>query len=480
MAEMAFGNSDMTTEQSVSGRLGTAAISGMYMSYYFNERNGQATQELRYRGDRHVLLFGPTGSGKTRRFLIPNLLLALEDQSVVVIDPKGELAAITARHRRSLGHNVVILNPFDIRHFGSDGFNPLSSIDPDSPTFYDDAAAIGEALIRIEGNEPHWSESAQGLVVGLIMWEVLLARQDKRMPLLANVRKMLTEPDEFENQPDGQGGSRRRIVKGLRVTASRACAEGGFEIESLLGRFVRENDEVLSVQSTADTQTRWMLSRPMRDDLAKSGADFARLKQRPTTVYVILPAERLRMHSVWLRLVIVAALRSLYSPGGLRTTMLIDEMAALGHLPPLEDAFGIVRGFNIQIAAILQDLSQLKALYKERWETFIANAGVVCGFAPNDLTTAEWMSKRTGQTTVAVRGFTQGSGTTTAKDTSTNKNTGSSVQQMARPVRLPHELMGLQEGLAVMWISGLEGTTPCFFPYYTKIALCRERAAADA
>ena len=52
------------------------------------------------------------------------------------------------------------------------GFNPLDALDPGTdenpnPNFYDDAAAIGEALIKIEGKEPHWSESAQGLVVAL-------------------------------------------------------------------------------------------------------------------------------------------------------------------------------------------------------------------------------------------------------------------------------------------------------------------------
>ena len=94
----------------------------------------------------------------------------------------------------------------------------------------------------------------------------------------------------------------------------------------------------------------------MRDDLKKQGVDFRKLKERATTVYVILPAERMRTHSVWLRLVIVSALRALYRPGGLRTLLLIDEMPALGHLAPLEDAFGLVRGYKVQIAGICQDL----------------------------------------------------------------------------------------------------------------------------
>ena len=176
--------------------------------------------------------------------------------------------------------------------------------------------------------------------------------------------------------------------------------KGGYEIASLAARFTEQTNELASIRSTADTQTRWILSPPMRDDLKKSGVDFRKLKEKPTTVYVILPAERMRTHSVWLRLVIVSALRALYRPGGLRTLLLIDEMPALGHLAPLEDAFGLVRGYKVQIAGICQDLAQLKALYKERWESFLANAGVVQGFTPNDLTTADWMSRRAGQTTL--------------------------------------------------------------------------------
>src|SRR5262249_3580945 len=150
---------------------------------------------------------------------------------------------------------------------------------------------------------------------------------------------------------DDQGKS--RLVKGLRITAQKMCNEGGFEIESLIGRFMRGNDEIASIISSADTQTRWLLSSPMREQLRRNDIDFTNLKRRPTTVYLILPAERMRTHSVWLRLVIVSALRAHYSPGGLSTLFILDEFAQLGHLGPIEDAFGLVRGYGIQVWPIL-------------------------------------------------------------------------------------------------------------------------------
>jgi hypothetical protein len=209
---------------------------------------------LAYAGERHLLLLGPNGSGNATRVLIPDLL-SLKDRSVVVIDPKGELAAVTADYRRTVGE-VLIVNPFNVLGLGSAGFNPLAGLDPDAPSFVDDAAGLGEALIKLEGNDPHWPESAQGLIVALLMWEVVLAREAKRAPSLENVRTMLTEADEYEDVVGKDGKVRQKLVAGLRVTAAQMIARGGFEIESLASRFLGARDEVASIQSTADTQTR--------------------------------------------------------------------------------------------------------------------------------------------------------------------------------------------------------------------------------
>ena len=58
----------------------------------------------------------------------------------------------------------------------------------------------------------------------------------------------------------------------------------------------------------------------------------------------------------------------------------------------IEDAAGQIASYGVKLWPILQDLGQLKALYKERWETFMGNAGVLQFFGNNDLTTLEWIS----------------------------------------------------------------------------------------
>jgi type IV secretion system protein VirD4 len=446
--------------------------SAIYLGRHLDLAAGKAGAELPYTGERHLLLFGPNGSGKGTRLLVNNLL-RLRDRSVVVIDPKGELTAITSAYRRTVGE-VVILNPFDVLELGSAGFNPLASLDPDSSTFVDDAAGLAEALVKIDPNEkdPHWSDSARGLLTALIMWEAKLAREEGRTPSMEQVRYLLTQPNEYERDENGKS----RLVAGLRITAGRMAARGGFEIESLIARFLRDTEEIASIQSTADRHTAWMLSPLMRANMAENGIDFAALKERPITVYLILPAERMRTHSVWLRLVIVSALRALYKPGGLKTLFMLDEFAQLGHLAPMEDAFGLVRGFGVQIWPVLQDLNQLKALYKERWETFVGNAGVVQAFAPNDLTTAEWMSQRAGDTTVAAAGYNRGDQHSDAGHGSASS--GLSYSQQRRRLFLPQELIDLPAGSGLLWASGSSKSVPFHAPSYWETD-CRSRAKAN-
>ena len=443
---------------------------GIILGRHYDEGTQNAGDAISYKGERHLLLFGPNGTGKGTRFLIPNLL-TIKDRSIVVFDPKGELAAVTADYRRTVS-DVVMLNPFDVLGLGSAGFNPLAALDPHSPLFYDDAAALGEALIRMESKDPHWSESAQGLIVAIIMWVKLQYGDEANLEM---VRELLTAAETVETFIGENGKPHERITGGLRYTATQMVLDGGYEIASLAGRFVgRETNELSSIRSTGDTQTRWLLSKPMRDDLKKPGVDFRKLKDKPTTIYVILPAERMRTHSTWLRLVVVSALRALYRPGGLRTLFLIDEMPALGHLGPLEDAFGLVRGYHVQIAGICQDLAQLKALYNERWESFLANAGVVQGFAPNDLTTADWMSRRAGQTTLVAANTSE-----TLSPATGQMSEGTSWTQISRALYLPHELMGFAEGTGLFFLAGMANGVRFFAPPYWKIDQTAKRAATN-
>ena len=146
------------------------------LGYYYDREKQAVGEPNLFYGERHVVLFGLNGAGKSTRFLI-ELLMTARNRSLFVFDIKGELAFQTMAERRRYGA-VRIINPYGVLGMPSDGFNPLAQLEP-GPLLYDKAAAIADALIEIEsGSGQYWSESAQGLVVAIIMWEVMEARRE--------------------------------------------------------------------------------------------------------------------------------------------------------------------------------------------------------------------------------------------------------------------------------------------------------------
>jgi type IV secretion system protein VirD4 len=420
-----------------------------------------------YGGPLHHILVGPNGVGKGMRVLAPNLL-TMEDKSIVVMDPKGQLAAMTANFRQQVS-DVRIIDPFGVlkeltskypAEFAplieaglveSVGFNPLASLDPDSNTFYDNAAVISDAMIKIQGKEPHWTESAQGLATGLIMWERLKAGKKAS---LEHVRFMLTEADRFGEFVGLDGKLHKRKIAGATE---------------------RTNNEMEGVRSTADTQTRWLLSQPVSADLKKNGVDFSLLKTgaRPMTVYIVLPSDRLEDHSIWLRLVVSDALRACMTAGGRRVLFMLDEFAALGHLSIIQKLFSVTRDYRVQLMPVLQGLEQLSKLYPDRWNTMLGSAGVVQSFRATDKVTAEWFSKRSPPRTVTALGYNEGSGLT---QSGMNSNSGLNFNQIEKPTIQPHQMFGMPDNQSIAYFMGCANPGIFVMPHLKQMKLQWARA----
>ncbi len=113
-----------------------------------------------------------------------------------------------------------------------------------------------------------------------------------------------------------------------------------------------ENRELLSILSTAQTQTDWLDSGPVCTDLAKATYDFGSLKENPATVYLILPPNRLATHSTWLRIMITAILTPLLRSvqrAKVPVLLMLDEFAQLGHMPVIENNLGMMREYGVKL-----------------------------------------------------------------------------------------------------------------------------------
>ncbi len=113
----------------------------------------------------------------------------------------------------------------------------------------------------------------------------------------------------------------------------------------------------------------------------------------------MLPASRIATHARWLRIIVdLALLAAERVPDTPHQPVLfmLEEFPQLGHMKSLEAGAGLLAGFGVKLWVVLQDLSQLKAHYRDSWETFLGNAGVLQAFGNADVTTLDYLSQRLG------------------------------------------------------------------------------------
>ncbi len=445
-------------------------------------------ERIRYGGDQHILVFGPNGKGKGTRILMPNLLQMAGNKSVVVVDPKGELAAVTAPYRRTLG-KVVIINPFGVlvdipgyRDLKSCGFNPLARLDPNSKSFNKEAAQLADALVTIEPKQPHWTQSARALIAAIIMFTAIEARQAAKSPTMARVRELLC-------LASSNGDARHGFPPiGIPALAAEMMKSSIVGLRNKASQFSDWNEEIQSIASTAKIQTEPFDDDEIAEDMAKDGFDFRQLKREPVTVYLILPPDDMERHSKWLRLVLTSAIQAVLRvrrPGEPKVLFMLDEFFALGHLEIISTVWALVRGYGVQMMPVLQNLEQLKKLYPDIWETFIGMAGAVLSFATNDLTTAEWLSRRAGETTRLIEssntstnaggnsgGGTGPGGASSNSGTSWSHSSGKTSSPTKVSLMTPHKFFGLPPGFLMLTLDGLSDMVPVYAPPYYDIRQC--------
>jgi type IV secretion system protein VirD4 len=339
---------------------------------------------LRFGRAGHLLTCAPTRSGKGVSGVIPNLLTY--PGSVVCLDVKGENATVTARARRDMGQLVHVLDPFELTTEGGASCNPMAGINPAGLDCIDDAATLAAMLVvPNDQGESHWDDEAKAVLQGLILQ---VATLDDSRRHLGTVRDLVTlPPDDFA---------------ALLEEMATSSAAHGMIARTAAKIMQKDNRERSGVISTAQRHTAFLDSPRIRKVLASTTVDFATLKGGGISIYLVLPAERLNAYRGWLRVMFGAALTSIASdkrPAPVPVLWVLDEFPALGRMEVFETAMGLMAGYGVKLWLFVQDLAQLKGTYP-KWETFLSNASVFQAFGVNDMFTAEYVSKLTGDATV--------------------------------------------------------------------------------
>lgn len=353
--------------------------------------------------DRHIVTMAGSRAGKSSTVLIPNL--KRYPGSAIVIDPKGELASATAEIRaKDLRQSIAVLDPFGTSTFQSDSYNPLDELNPESGTFVDDVSLVADALIIDAEKDRHWTDASKNFLRGLILF--MFATGEATLPRLRKITlgeegriklknsKLGDQNEDADDEPEAE----HLLQKMTKVEAF-----GG--LVSLIGQTMldKSSNEFNAILSITREQISFLDSDPLAACLQSSSIRLNEMKRRPMTLFLCLPATRLATHAKWLRVILSLALvefeRDDTKPPH-PVLLMLEEFAALGYLKSIEYATGFMAGFGVRLWTVLQDISQLRTHYKQSWETFLGNAGIIQAFGNADYATTEHLSKMLGDTSV--------------------------------------------------------------------------------
>lgn len=390
-----------------------------------------------------MITYGGTGSGKTTTAVVPNLLHW--PGSIFCIDPTGELSSQTAAYRRSLGQEVVILNPTGVLNLPNTSYNPLSPLieahettkDPKSPhsarfKLVDKCQAFCMVLLPEpnasdgDKNKQFRDEARTLILLGLLQ----LVVNDPKYCNLVKLRELVADENKINRVLSIAFDPRcKSILNGVFFSTALAVSRLLLQSERY---FYTLADEALKVYHAYGH-----LGRSLSEE---SSLRMASLIQKPTTIYLIFPPtpSEVEAYRPWIQLIIGNALdvMPLYGSNepGKQTLFLLEEFGNIGKVPGIDAALQQYRKFGFRAWLILQNRHQLTINYGQTTAKSMLSACATVQVLTVDVEHAEELSKEIGK-----EGFT---GNGTSGGGGSGLNTGSnSVQE--RPVLEANQILEL-------------------------------------
>lgn len=380
-----------------------------------------------------------SGGGKSSGCLIPALLT--EDRPVFCFDPKGELWAVTAKHRATgFGRNrkVITIDPFqliqkkDISKNKSVELrkkyqvNPLDYISKDPKQRDRQLTNIASScVVRDEkAHSQHWFDYAEIFIKGVIEYILDTAPADK-INLITVREFLLNDKTEMFN-----------LITAMHLHGGKHAKATAAMLQNI------GDEEKGSIWSTTYRQLSWVIDENTMSTFNESNIDLRDFIKGDMDIFVILPEDQIQEHIRVIRLIFTSIINILSQTESSdlpknKFLFILDELGQLGTSQDVQRAIEILRYKQVIIWAVFQNYGQIKLYQKP--ESFL-EAQIKQFFSTDDVNTMEWIQKLAGQKTIRVNSLAQNTNIGAHQSNLLNHNitTGDNISVQETGVPLLH------------------------------------------
>lgn len=389
----------------------------------------------------NVIVVGGSGAGKTRGYVLPNIMEC--NCSYIIADPKGEILRKTGGLLEKEGYEICVLNLVELEK--SDCYNPIAYLRSDH-----DALKLVTNLIKNtnekgqKSSDPFWDKSEAAILQAFILYllhEAPASEQNFSTVMYMIENAAASEEDESYKSP----------------------------VDLLFDDLERKNPEHIALkmykvfkQAAGKTAKSILVSTAVRlavfnlPEIArvteKDEMFLNTIGNRKKAVFAVISDNDTSLNFI-VSMLYSQAFQELYHEadrnGGrlpVHVRVMMDEFANVALPENFEKVLATCRGREISINIIIQNMAQIKAMFRDSWENLTGNCDTYIYLGGNESTSHEYISKSLGKETVDVktRGVTHGR----------NGSSSNNFQSVGRELLTPDEVRMIDNNYEVVIIRG--------------------------
>jgi type IV secretion system protein VirD4 len=466
-----FGSASWASEADLASA-GMLGGRGLQVGYFNNAALAPDT-------DAPSITIAGAGAGKMRDLLA--LAIARNaGERLFVLDPRGEIAAVTMPNFAMQRAHAYCWNPCGIAGLHHNPCNPLDLLTLNSPRFHADTKFIAESLIPLSGasNSKYFELRSREWVENLLK---ALVEQNGSVSFPALFRAV----NLIETDPEGWANLLEKMLASSTDSVRRTAAE-------MLAKQQDSPKEFGGIVGELYANLNFLDDPMLQAALEKPDFSLSALcdPRQLATLFVNVPIEYVALWAPVLRTMFTAAM--LYksrAPQAPRLTMIVDEAGQLGKFEALLRAFTFGRGAGVKAWALFQDSGQIVRNFgAPALQGFMGSAALRQFFGVRDYETAQMISSMLGNETLeyddtrlqnearrakfgaAMRFLQDGDPFQAGYDVKHYEAASRIRTKQMRPLMTPDEILAMPEDRQILFISS-KNLKPVYaqrFPYYER------------